>query len=196
MLLLSPSFDFQLVVTWHSHTTGNSSYTSAIDILGDCSLLNMVFHLYWLPGFLLGEDDNDGAHLFGRFEWWKCRHWWYKLVRVVQRWQNLILGLASHLGLCLICTEGTPIADMLAHSPALPLVASYYYEGLDVNAKDKDRLMLAFKQCDRVHRIHLSMNITNLQRLIVAISGECPILKCLIIIIPDRQPSLTLPESL
>jgi hypothetical protein len=46
----------QLVVTWP--TAGETT-----DILDGDSLLN-IFNLYYRP-FLLGEDDNDEARLFG-----------------------------------------------------------------------------------------------------------------------------------
>ncbi|KAI0275762.1 hypothetical protein BGY98DRAFT_38765 [Russula aff. rugulosa BPL654] len=172
----------------------SSPYNAAIDILDDDSLLN-IFHLY--RPFLLGEDDNDEARLFGGFERWERGHWWYKLAHVCQRWRNLMLGSASYLGLYLVCTKGSPIADMLAHSPPLlPLAVDYYYEDSDVSTEDEERLLLALEQRDRVRRIRLRMEIPNLQRLIVAISDEYPILECLIIITPDRPPSLTLPERL
>jgi hypothetical protein len=183
----------QLVVNMVTWPTGNSSLIAAIDILDDDSLLN-IFHLY--RPFLLGEDDNDEARLFGGFERWERGHWWYKLAHVCQRWRNLMLGSASYLGLCLVCTKGTPVADMLAHSPPLPLVVDYYYEDSNMNTEDEEGLILALEQRDRVHRIRLRMEIPNLQRLIMAISEEYPILEYLIIITPDKPPSLTLPERL
>jgi hypothetical protein len=180
----------QLVVTWP--TTGNSSHTAAIDILDDDSLLN-IFHLY--RPFLLGEDDSDSARLFGGSERWERGHWWYKLAHVYQKWRNLILGSASYLGLCLVCTKGTPVADMLAHSPPLPFVVDYYYEGSYISTEDEGGLILALGQRDRVARIRLSIDVPNLQRLIAAIGEEYPILEYLIIVAPD-SPSVTLPERL
>jgi hypothetical protein len=105
----------QLVLTM-GLLRGNSPHNdnAAIDILDDDSLLN-IFYLY--RPFLLGEDDNDEARLFGGFERWERGHWWYKLAHVCQRWRNLMLGSASYLGLYLVCTKGSPVADMLAHSP-------------------------------------------------------------------------------
>ena len=171
---------------------GNSPHTAAIDILDDDSLLD-IFYLY--RPFLLGEGDNDEARLFGGFERWECGHWWFKLTHVCQRWRHLILGSASYLGLCLVCTKGTPVADMLAHSPtSLPLVVDYYYEDSNMNTEDEERLALALEQRDRVRRIRLRAEIPNLQRLIMAFSEEYPILEHLIFVTPDRPPSLTLPE--
>jgi hypothetical protein len=104
---------------------GNSPHTASIDILDDDSLLN-IFYLY--RSFLLGEDDDDDAPLFGENEGWGRGHWWLKLSHVCPRWRNLILASSSYLGLCLVCTKGTPVADMLAHSPPLPLVVDYNHK--------------------------------------------------------------------
>jgi hypothetical protein len=180
---------YQLVVTWPA---GNSPHTASIDILDDDSLLNM-FYLY--RPFLLGEDDDDETRLFGGDEGWGRGHWWFKLSHVCQRWRNIILASSSYLGLCLICTKGTPVADMLAHSPPLPLVVDYNYEDFNMTTDDEEGLILALEQRDRVRRIRLEIYMPNSQRLIGAISEEYPILEYLIIITPDR-PCLALPETL
>jgi hypothetical protein len=85
---------------------------------------------------------------------------------------------------------------MLAHSPPLPLVFDYNYEDSNMSPEDEEELILALEKRDRVRRIRLRMDTPNLQRLIVAISEEYPILECLIIVTPDRPPCLTLPERL
>ena len=69
-------------------------------------------------------------------------------LHVCQRWRNLILGSASYLGLCLTCTSGKPIADMLAHSPPLPLIVDYDGETDNVCAKDEEGIALALEQHD------------------------------------------------
>jgi hypothetical protein len=181
---------YQLVVTW---PTGNSPHTPSIDILDDDSLLN-IFYLY--RPFLFGEDEDDEIRLFGGEEGWGRGHWWFKLSHVCRRWRNLILASSSYLGLCLVCTKGTPVADMLAHSPPLPLVVDYYYEDSNMNTEDEEGLILALEQRDRVRRIRLRIFMPNLQRLIPAISEEYPVLEYLIIISPDRPPGLLFPETL
>ena len=92
---------------------------TSIHILDDYSLLN-IFYLY--RPFILGEDINIR---FAGGEDWVGERWWYRIAHVCQRWRSLILGSASHLGLFLVCTHGTPVANMLAHSPPLPLVIDY-----------------------------------------------------------------------
>ena len=174
-----------------AYRMGNSPHTVSIDILDDDSLLN-IFYLYRpLPS---GEGDDE-KRLLGGNEGWDHVHWWYKPAHVCQRWRNLILGSASYLGLCLLCTFGTPVADMLAHSPLLPLVIFY---DSDVGAKDEEGLIIALEQRDRVRRIRLRMNISKLQELIMAVSGEYLILEYLVISIPNPSPdlSLMLPETL
>ena len=100
----------------------NSRRTASIHILDDDSLIH-VFRLY--RPFLLGEDEDDDARFLGGMEGWVHARWWYGLAHVCQRWRNVVLGSASYLGVSLVCTYGTPVADMLAHSPPLPLAIDY-----------------------------------------------------------------------
>ena len=131
---------------------------------------------------------------------WAGEHWWFKLTHVCQRWRNLILGAASYLGLCLVCTYGTPLADMLAHSlPPLPLVIDYdedHNDG-DITAEDEQAIILALEQRVRVRRIRLNLPVLKLQKLIMAMDGEYPILECLILADPleDTSTVLILPET-
>jgi hypothetical protein len=87
---------------------------------------------------------------------------------------------------------------MLAHSPPLPLVVDYFHEPeySDIAAEDEEGLTLALEPCDRVRRVRLRMGITNLQKFIMAISGEYPILECLIIIPFVKSTAFELPETL
>jgi hypothetical protein len=112
------------LVSKHGHgNSPHSTSTSSIHILDDDSLLH-VFYLY--RPFLLGEDEGEADRLYGGTRDWVRGRWWYGLAHVCQRWRNVILGSASYLGVSLICTYGTPVADMLAHSPPLPLVIDYF----------------------------------------------------------------------
>ena len=175
----------------------NSLPTAAIHIIDDDSLLN-VFYLY--RPFLLGEDDDDeDHHLFGGEGGWDRGRWWYKLAHVCQRWRNVVLGSASYLGVSLVCTNGTPVADMLAHSPHLPLVIDYYLdEDEDITAEDEEGSILALKQYDRVRRVRLRMPATSLHKLIVTMDDEYPILEYLIIFHATEDKSLIshFPETL
>ena len=109
-------------------------------------------------------------------------------------WRNLILASPSRLNLHLLCTYGVPVADMLAHSPPLPLII-YYQDGRsEINAQDKSGIMLALSHRDRVRRISFWMPTRNLRKFIMAMNGQYPILEHLKIEYLTRQPqSLAFP---
>jgi hypothetical protein len=115
---------------------------------------------------------------------WDYERWWYKLAHVFQRWRYLILGSASYLRLCLVCTPGTPLVDMLAHSPPLPLVIYYNFHGYYITEKDKEGINLALRHHDRVRRINLRMPAQSLQRFLMANDNEFPILEDLMLALP------------
>ena len=147
-----------------------------------------MFYLY--RPFCLGEDqrENEYARRFGGDEQWVGERWWHKIAHVCQRWRNLVLGSAYYLDVCLLCTYGTPIADILAHSPPLPLAIDYHFDVLHPRSypttENEEGAIQALKQRDRVRRVtrvRLQMPITSLQKLIVAIDEEYPILEYLII---------------
>ena len=171
---------------------GNSPYAASIHVLDDDSLLN-VFYLS-RPPILDGDEDGEDRIRGGK---WDRERWWYKLTHVCQRWRNVILGSASYLDLCLVCTFGTPVAHMLAHSPPLPLVIDCIDLDRDITAKEEG-IFLALEQRDRVRRIRLEMPLPILQKLIVAIDEEYPMLEYLDIGPPleDKSAILTLPETL
>ena len=108
-----------------------------------------------------------------------------------------MLGSTCYLGLCLVCTHGTPVADMLAHSPSLPLAIDYSDEDRDVTVEE-DEILLALKQRDRVQRIRLHMPVPELQRLITVIDEEYPVLEYLIMVSStvNESTALMLPETL
>jgi hypothetical protein len=85
---------------------------------------------------------------------------------------------------------------MLAHSPPLPLVIDY--EGTGITAEDEEAIILALEQRDRVRRIRFNIPVLKLQKLIMAIDGEYPILEYLILVDPpeDNSTVLILPETL
>ena len=170
----------------------NSAHTTSIHRLDDDSLLN-VFHFY-RPN-ILGEDQDVNIRMQGGGQWTGER-WWYGLAQVCQRWRNIILGSSSYLGLNLLCTHGTPVAGMLVHSPPLPLVIDY--NNHDITADDEEAVTLALAQRDRVRRIRFAQPVLKLQKLIMAMDGEYPILECLIMWVGHEEKSLVLilPETL
>ena len=173
----------------------NSPLTASIHVLDDDSLLN-VFHLY-RPS-LLGEDGEEYDQLGGGSERWDRGRWWYKLSHVCQRWRTVILGSPSYLGISLVCINGTPVADMLAHSPPLPLDIDYHNGDNDISAEDEEAAILALKQYNRVRRFRIWVSATSLQKLIEAMDDEYPILEHLIIthLVEDRSSISQIPETL
>jgi hypothetical protein len=174
---------------------GKSPRTASIHILDDDCLLH-VFQLY--RPFLLGEDDADDRRLFGGESGWVRGRWWYRLAHVCQRWRDIILGSASYLDLSLVCTYGTPVADMLEHSPPLPLDIDFYEKFRDVTAEDEEGAILALKKRDRVRRVRIRIPVTGQQKLIAAMDDEYPILEYLVIGLPieDTSTILMFPETL
>ena len=170
----------------------NRPYSSPIYILDNDSLLN-IFYLY--RPVILADDENDDDRILEGGEWGRER-WWHKLAHVCRRWRYLILGSASHLGLCLVCTYGTPVADMLAHSPPLPLVIDYVDDNHDITAEYEEGIILALQFRDRVHRIRLHMPVPNLEKLITALDEEFSTLDYLYIAAPTKDnTSLMLPKA-
>ena len=84
---------------------------------------------------------------------------------------------------------------MLARSPPLPLVIDYRHR--DISAEDEGAINLALAQRDRVLRIRFSVPVLKLQKLIMALDREYPILEYLILADPlQKDTALILPETL
>ncbi|KAF8496774.1 hypothetical protein F5888DRAFT_1803948 [Russula emetica] len=176
-----------------------SSRTTSIHILDDDSLLN-IFYLYRPDVTMIDESENfDDVRISiigGRR--WDRQHWWCKPAQVCRRWRNLILESASFLGLHLVCTLGTPVADMLAHSPPLPLVIDYFGGDRNLTAEDEEEIFLALEQPNRVRCIRVGMSLRGLQKLLMAIDDELPILECLVMTSgrEDDASTLVFPDKI
>jgi hypothetical protein len=157
----------------------NNRRSAPVYRLNDDSLLNIFYHYQHL--FLQSYEDVL------TFPDWDNARWWYKPAQVCQQWRHLILASPLRLGLNLICTYGTPVADMLAHSPSLPLIINYLNDFYKVSAEDEEGILLALQHRDRVRRIGLRMPAANLPKYIKAMDGEFPILERLFIWPPDQE---------
>jgi hypothetical protein len=148
--------------------------------------------------FYLSRPSVFKVDLYGGFLWdWNDERWWYKAAQVCRRWRHLVLGSASHLGLCLVCTPGTPVTDMLAHSPPFPLIIQHRNPNRQLTAEDEKGIMHALQHRDRVRRIHLRLPVQSLQKLITALDGEFPSLEFLHISAQTKHDSsLALPPQL
>ena len=106
-----------------------------------------------------------------------------------------MLGLASHLGLCLVCTYGTPVADMLAHSPPLPLIIDHLDCAREMTTEDEEGIILALQHRDRVRRIRIRVPLPNLQKVLLAIDDEFSMLEYIYIWPPMQDMGLILPKT-
>ena len=162
----------------------NRERTASIYTLDDDSFL----HVFYLCRPFWGDEN-------GLAEWRYSGYWWYTLAHVCQKWRNIILGSSSYLGLSLLCTYGTPIADMLAHSPHIPLVVGYFLRDRNLTTEDEEGMIPALKQRDR-DRVRFSSAVK--QKLLVAMDEEYPILEYLYITRSkdDNDTILRFPETL
>jgi len=151
---------------------GTNRRRTCIDILDDDSLLYVFYHCR--PPILSKEGISPRT---GECE---SETWWCQLAWVCRRWRRLILASPSYLGISLVCRPGTPVADMLAHLPPLPLIIDYFQSG-GFAAGDEEGILLALKHHDRVRRISLEVEVpvSSLERVIAAIDKEFPMLEYL-----------------
>ena len=176
------------------------SSSKAIHVLDDDSLLNIFTFCRPLRS---NEDEaiDRNTHKLPGEEWSHRERWWYSLTHVCQRWRRLIFESASYLRICLVCTYGTPVADMLARSPVLPVVVDYADEtrGLTVEGEEGLRFALLPERRDRVCRIRLLIRQPYLWRFAAALfGGNFPRLEYLFIKLQERSSassSLKLPDT-
>jgi hypothetical protein len=122
---------------------------------------------------------------------------------VVQTRTSLSTVAISHARVCILpgsfprlCTWHAG-GRHAAHSPPLPLIIDRVDKNHCVNAADEERIILALRHRDRVRRIRLLMPIANLQKLILSLGGEFPMLEYLYVSpLTKHNTSLILPETL
>ncbi|KAH8999890.1 hypothetical protein EDB86DRAFT_618187 [Lactarius hatsudake] len=132
------------------------------------------------------ESINDDI-LFNIFNYyrlidvksWNLRLGWCKLSHVCRRWRNLLYGSAFHLDMHILCTNGSPVVDTLAHLPSLPLVIDYDHQDATRSIGTKDELGVshALQLRDRIRRVVLSIPPASLHKLLVFMDGSYPILE-------------------
>ncbi|KAH8995984.1 hypothetical protein EDB92DRAFT_1942890 [Lactarius akahatsu] len=131
-----------------------------IDGLNDDVLLN-IFDYYRL--------DGENA--------WNLRLGWCKLFHVCQRWRYLIRKSTPHLGVHILCTNGTPTVDTLDHLPPLPLFIDYRYTDVTISEQDELGLSQALLLCNRVRRIDLHLPSSILPKFLMLMEAPFPILE-------------------
>ena len=90
---------------------------------------------------------------------------------------------------------GMPVADILAHSPPFHLSLTSFSV---ITVEDEEGIVLALEQRDHICHIHLEIPILNLQKLILSINEEYPILEypTMVPLFSDKSASLILPPML
>jgi len=172
----------------------NSAQVAPIHAFSDDLLLKIFYDCRPVLLRKNGTQADDDHILEGRK--WDSERWWYNLAKVCRKWRYLVLASAPDLGLSLVCSYDTPIADMLAYSPPLPLIVDYEDEGREVTPEDEEGILLALRHHRRVSRIRLCMPASNLRRLLAAIDGEFPALEYLYIKpLTDDDYDLSFPET-
>jgi hypothetical protein len=145
-----------------------------IHTLNDDVLLN-IFQLYRLDLADLDEYDDEIDGLMAT-ETWSRQRWWYNLSHVCRLWRNIILASPSQLDLHLPCTNGVPVADMLANSPPLPLLIFYEDQDRKITPEDESSILLALSHRDRVRRISFWM-LPNSGTFVTVMDDQFPILE-------------------
>ena len=84
-------------------------------MLDNDALLN-IFYFYQPAPSLSSENERDAIISLGGGNW-NLEHWWYSLAQVCHRWRCVVFESAFFLGASLVCTYGTPLADILAYLP-------------------------------------------------------------------------------
>jgi hypothetical protein len=99
----------------------------------------------------------------------------------------------------LFAHNGTPVADMLVHSPPLPLVIDYHWRDGNLIEEDEEEIILALEQRERIRYIRFTIPVLNLQKLVISIDEEYPTLEYLILAPLDEDDTsltLILPKTL
>ncbi|KAI9508966.1 hypothetical protein F5148DRAFT_1283443 [Russula earlei] len=157
-------------LTWVLKNDHGSGPNPSINILPDDVLLE-VFDFYRL----------DIIYAWNH----RC---WYKLAHTCRRWRNIIFSSSSRLDLRLVCSYGTPVVDMLSHSPPLPIHVNYGGPW-SFSTMDEEGAFLALQKHDRVRSIDLYASTTTLEKLFAAMDGPFPALEelSLAVEIPDAD---------
>ena len=96
---------------------------------------------------------------------------WQSLVHVCRRWRSIVFGSPRHLKLQLICTSGTPARDTLDVWPALPLVILCFN---DYSIEDVDNIVAVLERSERVCRIYLGIQSSDLEIYLAAMQQPFP----------------------
>lgn len=125
---------------------------------------------------------------------WACLQGWYKLAHTCRRWRQLVFASSLRLNLQLRCTFGTPVTDMIDHSPPFPLILDYGPHLLKTwTHADEDGLLFALQHLARTREIMLSAPQSTLAEIINVMLDTAPMLRRLIL--HTESTEFVLPKS-
>ncbi|KAH9955474.1 hypothetical protein BC827DRAFT_1271687 [Russula dissimulans] len=85
---------------------------------------------------------------------------------------------------------------MLEHCPPLPLIIDYIDDPNSITTEDEEGILLALKHRDRVRRIRFHIPVPNMEKIVMALEDDFPILEFLYITPPTKlNTCLILPKS-
>jgi hypothetical protein len=115
---------------------------------------------------------------------------WQSLVHTCRRWRSVVFESPRRLNLRLLCTNQTPMRDVLDVWPPLPLViTSSIREGVD-------NIITALERKDRVCGIQLfDVNGSPSEKLLAAMQEPFPLLRHLLLLSSFDETGPVLPDS-
>jgi hypothetical protein len=114
---------------------------------------------------------------------------WQSLVHTCQRWRSVVFGSPRRLKLRLVCTNKTPVRDVLDVWPPLPLVID------GTTSEGVDNIITALERRDRVDAIHLlDVNGSPSEKVLAAMQEPFPELRHLLLL-SFNETGPVLPDS-
>jgi hypothetical protein len=98
---------------------------------------------------------------------------WHLLVHVCRRWRQIICASPRRLDLHLLCTYGSPFREILGIWPTIPIVVLF---PSDIRPRDEENLNAALEYPNRVSRIELSINDSQLEEHTAFMQEPLPVL--------------------
>ena len=150
-----------------------------------------------LPDDVLLEIFSFYVHKRDKHNWYepdKDRRW-HTLVHVCRRWRTVVFASPRRLDLRLLCTEKSPVREMLDIWPVLPISIRSFNYNLSFAVRGADNIIAALKHNDRVCQISLcSLLGSQLEKYAGAMHQSFPVLVDLAI---DRLylTELIIPDS-
>ncbi len=125
------------------------------------------------------------------YNYWDQQVAWHKLVHVCQRWRYVVFNSPRRLDLRLLCTDWTPVTNMLHIWPALPIVIS---ARLLWPARSVTNIISALQQHNRVCKIDIRDVPNSLLKEFAAMQEPFPALTELSLLSLDENVPV-LPDS-